>query len=144
MENDRTATLLARLVKTSKQGRDIFNEAAAKSEDGLRFLFHAISEQHQQFLEDLTPLSTSAALEQDPDSSRQWAPTVGVRRLSAEAAINEHTLVSRCAEAENEAVMEYQAAIDTTNLPESTLEMVQRHLRSMKAARNYLRGLGAF
>jgi uncharacterized protein (TIGR02284 family) len=142
MENDKTAALITRLVEISKQGRDTFSDAAAKSEDGLRFLFHAISEQHQQFLDDLTPLSTTS--DHDPYPDRRMVPTAGIRRRSAKAEHHELALVNRCADAENEAVLEYQAAIDTPDLSALALEMVQRHLNGMKAARNYLRGLAAF
>jgi hypothetical protein len=145
MENYKTAALIARLAQISKEGRDTFSDAAAKAEDGLGFLFHAISEQHQQFLEDLAPL-TGAMSDRDanPYPSGHGAPMRGIRLRSADAADNEYALVSRCANAENEAVLEYQAAIDTPDLSQPAREMVLRHLNSMKAARNYLRGLNVF
>lgn len=143
MDNSNAISTLNGLIETCKDGQDGFKDAAEGVErSDLKSLFYELAQQRAQFAGELQ--QSVRDLGGDPETTSSFAGALHRGWINIKSAVtgrDEEAILNECERGEDSAVKMYQDALNDTNLPAYTREVVSRQASDVKAAHDRVRSL---
>jgi uncharacterized protein (TIGR02284 family) len=141
-EQKETSSVLNDLIETLRDGQEGFRQAAEAVKDPqLKSLFIEYSQQRSGFATALQSQVQSLGNEPETRSSAIGAVHRGwINLKSAVTGGDDHAILAECERGEDEAVEEYQKALDD-DLSPSLYELISRQYTDIKAAHDRIRNL---
>jgi uncharacterized protein (TIGR02284 family) len=134
MANEKAISALSGLIEACRDGLNGFKEAAdnVKNPD-LRSFFHQSSGERAQFISELG--FETRRLGGDPEKTGSVTGAVHRAWMDIKGTLtgkDDHAILSECERGEDSAVNAFQEAINSKNLPDDILPVVERQLNGIR------------